>query len=78
MLISQMIVSKAIIWEWFLLLIIGNAVKRGVIHSPSLGFSWSCGVRVEALRSAAAFCAFRAAFWVHFFSLSDEDSMEKF
>lgn len=32
-------------------------------HSPSLGFSWDGGVRVEALRSATAFVHFRAAFW---------------
>jgi len=30
-------------------------------HSPSLGLSWGCGVRVEALRCATAICAFRAA-----------------
>lgn len=38
--------------------------KYSTEHSPSLGFSWDCGVRVEeALRGATAVCAFRAAFY---------------
>lgn len=50
-------------YNFFFFFFVKNC-KISTEHSPSLGFSWDCGVRVEeALRSATAVCAFRAAFF---------------